>query len=302
MGYPDNLIMIKEKKQGFKLLRGTNGESSLYIDSSRLDESIEFMVTHRVKHIQIDSNQGYTLRNLDFLSRIEDFVEGIVIPDDHYTNLEIVNTLHKLKFLGLGDDKKSKVDLSNFPDLETCAVKHSPRLKGLETCKNLKHLTLSNYKSNSNDLSEFPGLFSLESLFLIQAQLKSLNGIGKLNSLKELKLYGISKLLTIEEIGKLSDALEEIEIENCKNISDFDSISNVTSLKKLIITASGEINTLSFLKCLKNLEFISFVGTNILDGDLSYCSGISYVGFNNKKHYSHSFESFKKLNQNCEII
>jgi hypothetical protein len=291
--------MIKETKEGFKLLRGTNGELSLFIDSSRLDECIEFMISHQFKHIHINSYQGYALRDLDFLSRIDDFVEGIVILEAHHANLEIVNTLHKLKSLGFGDDKKSTVDLSNFPDLENCAVQYSPRLKGLETCKNLKHLTLSNYKSNSNDLSDFPGLFSLESLFLIQAKLKSLDGIGKLNSLKNLSLYGVSKLLTIEDTGKLSNTLEEIEIENCKNIVDFNSISKLTNLKKLIITQSGEIKTLSFLESLKNLDFISFWGTNILDGDLSYCRGISYVGFNNKKHYSSSFESFKKLNQIC---
>jgi hypothetical protein len=43
-----------------------------------------------------------------------------------------------------------------------------------------------------------------------------------------------------------------------------------------------------------NLEFISFVGTNILDGNLHWCKGIGYVGFENKRHYSHKFKDFKK--------
>ena len=36
------------------------------------------------------------------------------------------------------------------------------------------------------------------------------------------------------------------------------------------------------------LQEISFVEINVEDGDLSPCLGLDYVGFFNKRHYSHT--------------
>lgn len=57
-----------------------------------------------------------------------------------------------------------------------------------------------------------------------------------------------------------------------------------------MIGDSAEISTLNFLKGLKKLKHFGFAGTNIKNGDLSPCIGIEHVGFNNKRHYSHTYE------------
>lgn len=275
-------------------MKNPNGFSQLFIDSSRLDECLEYMISHDFKNIIINSYQGFAIKDLIFLSRIDDFVEGIVVSETHFENTEIINTLHKLKFLGITDNKKSVIDLSNFPDLETCAVEYSTRLKGLESSKLLKSLTISHYKSASEDFTNFPQLLSLQSLNIMQAKLSSLNGIEKLMSLEKLMLFGMPKLKTIKNLGALSKTLEQIEIENCKNITDFETLSHLLNLKKLIVLNSGAIKSLNFIKSLKNLDFFSFVGTNVLDGNLSPCIGLKYVGFDNKKHYSHKRDDLRQ--------
>ena len=54
------------------------------------------------------------------------------------------------------------------------------------------------------------------------------------------------------------------------------------------------MKSLAFVKELPHLEFISFWDTNVLDGNIKYCEGINYVGFDNKRHYTHKSEQFKK--------
>jgi hypothetical protein len=284
--------MIKETKEGLKIVTAKDGYEALFIDSSRIDDCIKFLLENNYKSITVNSFQGYSLKDLNFLSRLKDLVESLVIGENKF-DISIINTLHKLRYLGIADNKKDVIDLSNFPDLETLACDFSDRLKGLENASKLRSLTISNYRSKNNSLSKFPALISLEHLNLIKPNINSLHGIEKYTKLKRLEIYGASKLEDIVDISNIK-SLEQISIEKSKNIKDYETLKDLSNLKKIMITESGDIKNLAFVRTLHNLEFISFWGTNVLDGNISYCEGINYVGFDNKKHYSHKSEQFKK--------
>ena len=113
---------------------------------------------------------------------------------------------------------------------------------------------------------------------------------GWLDSQSESTLIAAAQEEFSQGIRYLVVNLEEIQIEKCKKIGDFEVLGKVKSLKKIILSESGEIKTLSFVKELNRIEFISFWGTNVLDGNINYCEGINYVGFDNKKHYTHKME------------
>ncbi|MFZ1699393.1 MAG: hypothetical protein WBO10_08585 [Pyrinomonadaceae bacterium] len=83
-----------------------------------------------------------------------------------------------------------------------------------------------------------------------------------------------------------------IEIDECKKIENYVVMGDLENLERLLIIKSGPIASLDFLKSLYKLDFFSFGGTNIANGDLSPCLGIRYVGFDDKKHYSHKFRDF----------
>jgi hypothetical protein len=286
---------IMKTKERFKIEQDIQGRDVFFIESARIEESIKYLRDKGLKNIIINSFYGYHADNLNFLSKLENFIEGLTIVDGHY-NLKIINNLHCLRILGLADNGKDIIDLSNFPDLEECAVEYSPRLEGLQTCKNLLELNLTNYNSSNKDFSDYHHLEKLKKLMLIQPKITSLEGIGTLTNLRTLDFFRATKLETIYSIKELKDTLEEVQFESCRKITDFESLAELKNLKKLVISKSGEIKSLSFLKSLKKLEFISFWGTNVLDGDLSYCIGVDYVGFDNKKHYSHKVEQFAKKN------
>jgi hypothetical protein len=86
--------------------------------------------------------------------------------------------------------------------------------------------------------------------------------------------------------------LTEILFDNCKAIEEIEILGELENLYWLKMIDLGEIKSLSFIKKIKSLRKISFVDTNILDGDLSYCKGLEYVGFLDKKHYSHKNSEF----------
>jgi len=279
-------------RQNFKVEKDVEGRDVFFMDSYRIDESINFIRRNNLRNILVTRFYGYKCKDLSFLLRLKDFIEGLTILDDCY-DLVDVNSLGNLKTLGFADNKKDVIDLSNFPNLKRCAVEYSPRLKGLSSCANLSSLTLSNYKSESDDLSVFPKLKKLTRLMLVKPKVSELAGIGRLANLKALSIFRGSELKEIYALKDLSKTLEEVEFDSSKKINDYHSLGKVRNLRKIIIFKSGEIQSLEFVKDLKKLEFISFVGTNIVSGDLTPCVGIKYVGFDNKRHYSHRPGDFR---------
>lgn len=284
--------MIKEI-DGFKFQLGIDGSKKLIIESSKLDACIKYVLEGNIKAITINYFNGYELSDINFLSSLSNVLEGLHLPETKFNNL-VINTLHKLKYLGFADNKKDIIDLSNFPNLESLACDYSIRLKNLEACKNLKYLTLTGYKSKSKDLSDLPLFENLLELSLFKPDITSLNGIERFSNLEKLEIYSGSKLETISSIRTLSNNLSEIQVIQSKRIKDMEIIGELQSLKKIILSESGEIKSLAFIKRLPLLEFISFWGTNVLDGNIKYCEGLNYVGFDNKRHYTHKAEQFKK--------
>ncbi|HEX8575714.1 MAG TPA: hypothetical protein VF677_05425 [Flavobacterium sp.] len=285
--------MKPEIINGFKFQKDIDGSKKLIIESSKLDECIKYVLDGNIKSITINYFQGYELPDIDFLYKLSNVLEGLHLPETKF-DIKVLNSLHNLKYLGFADNKKDVVDLSSFPNLESLACDHSSRLRGLDTCKKLKSLALTGYKSQSKGLSELPSFSVLQELYLFKADIANLQGVERYGTLKKIALFGASKLETVAALKPLYDSLEEIQIEQCKKINDFEIIGKIKSLKKIILSESGAIKSLVFLEELPRLEFISFWGTNVLDGEIKYCEGISYVGFDNKKHYTHKSEQFKK--------
>lgn len=281
--------MIETTLEGHKILIGTGGIKFFIFDSDRIHEGIEYIRQRNLRYVEINSFIGFKGIDLSFLRELSDFVEGITIPENYY-DISVLNELHKLDFLGFADNKKTTIDLSNFPNLKTLACQFSKRLISLERCEQLENLTVTGFKSHDKTLSEIPPLSSLKRLDLFVTNINSLIGIGNFPHLEELTLFKATRLEDISALKDIKDTLTMIEFDSCRRIRNFDVLGDLTNLKKLIIGSSGSIPSLSFVTSLTNLEFLSFVGTNVLDGDLSPTIGLKYVGFENKRHYSHTFE------------
>ncbi|HHV64189.1 MAG TPA: leucine-rich repeat domain-containing protein [Peptococcaceae bacterium] len=278
-------------KEGFKTAKGIDGSIRLLFDSSRAKECCDFAIENNIDIISLYP-EVYTAKDLDPIYPISKFIKGLLLDDKvNYGNLSL---FYNLAFLSVPDNGNDTVDLSSFPKLKMLACKYSQRLQGLESCSNLKSLTVSNYKSKTKDLFDLPSLNNLEYLSLIKTEITTLQGVERHSNLKKLEIFSAPKLETIAPLQALSNSLEEIQIEQCKKINDYEILGKVKSLKKIILSDSGEIKSLAFVKGLPRLEFISFWRTNVLDGNIKYCEGINYVGFDSRKHYTHKSEQFKK--------
>lgn len=285
--------MIETTPEGHKILIGTGGVKFFIFNSDRIHEGIRYIRQRNLRYVEINSFIGFKGTDISFLKELSDFVEGITVPEPRY-DISVLNDLHRLDFLGFADNKKTVIDLSNFPNLTTLACEFTPRVLSLESCEQLRNLTLTRYKSSDKTLERISPLSSLITLNLFVTNIFSLAGIGRFPLLKELTLFRANRLEDISALRDIKNTLTMIEFDSCKRISNYEVLGELTNLKRLLIGSSAAIKSLSFVRSLENLEFLSFMGTNVVDGDLSPTIGLGYVGFENKRHYSHKFEEISR--------
>lgn len=267
-------------------------EETVYINDKYLDECIEYINKHRVKSLNI-TNEHYKREDINFLFQCN-HIEYLSIHGEYLKDISGIYSLKNLKGLGITSTNLD-IDLSHLNTLESLTLSWNKKFKNINQLSNLKGLYIWNYNPKNKNLEDFKELKNLESLLLAQCRIESLQGIQHLNTLSSLEIAYLRSLKSLKGLGNLDVSLKFLKIEACKNIQDISDISLLTNLEKLSLTKCGELTSINFIRNLKKLTGFSFLGTNVLDGDISPCTRLKQVYFTNKKHYSHKEKDFIKF-------
>lgn len=287
------LYMKIEKVSGFNFKKIGNTINSLLIESNNISKTIEFIKANKIKSIELNSQWGYKYKNIDFIKDVATEVEDVTIVDDSINLLQL-STLKNLKKNFIGGENKSHIDFNWFKKLEYCNVSWHNGLENLNECPKLSELVLRKYLHTDNNFKLISELNNLIKLSFIQAKFSDLEFLRFFQKLKGFEIYYIKDLKSISGLEYLSKTLDKLIIENCKKIESYDSIKKLIHLTYLGLNDSSDIESLEVIKKLKYLKHLSFMGTKVIDGDLTNCIGIEYVGFDDKKHYSHQWKDIMK--------
>ena len=121
------------------------------------------------------------------------------------------------------------------------------------------------------------------------ANIIDFRGIDRYINLKRLELHYCTKLESDLGLSSLKESLEFLHINQSKKFVPTNELYQLKELKVLCMNSCGPVNNLKFLSNFPKLIDFRFVGTNIIDGDLSPIlehPTIRTVGFLNKKHYN----------------
>ena len=263
-----------------------------------LGSDIEFVMNYatqnKIKGLIISYDRGFRNTTIEFLKNYT-FIENLIIQ--YYGNIDLngIHYLRNLKKLALNiiANDNQLIDFSCFPNLETCFFDWRPKAKSIFNCKTLKDLRISKFrKENLEDLQE---LSNLEALTITSSPIKYLKGIENLK-ISRLRLYYLTKLENLNYIEGLAEYIKELDIHACKKIKNIQQIASLTNLEMLGLNNCGEIDNIKPIKNLKKLYRFNFrESTNILDGDVTPCFDLKDVAFQNRKHYTHTYEEINKV-------
>ena len=275
---------------GFRVISSIEG-NLLEVESDRLEDCMEYAIRKKISKIFIHGGEKYKVEDIDFLRKY-DFITHLTVSEGLIDiDISAVHYLHKLKYLSLSNGKQG-IDFTNFPLLEEASIDWNNKVININQCMKLKELQLWKYKPASRGFLELLGLNNLESLQITQSSIESFSGLERLTCLNRFEGYYLSKLTSLDGLENLK-SLKTLVIENCKKIKNYEStLGKLFELEKLILSNCGELDSIEFVKRIPNLKFFSFVGTNVKNGDLLALKEkkMDFVGFDNKRHYSHKMK------------
>ncbi len=200
------------------------------------------------------------------------------VPDD-----EQIEWLLQTEYLTIYNSSinsfKCLVPMQKLNGIQCNTMPFLTSLEELPLVQQLQYFRLSASKVTSFlPIGEMKNIFSLE---LLDNPVKNLDGLEKLNTLKELTLSekGISDFSPLKNLP----VLEQLTLTEMQ-IADFSALQTITSLKWLIVERMA-LPSFSFLKNLQNLEklFCESVSIGTVEGlselsnlktlNLNYCTG-----------------------------
>lgn len=175
------------------------------------------------------------------------------------------------------------IDYSKIKGLERLCISGKGH-KNLNCIDTLKSLRISGYKQL--DLSELFSSTVLDTLSMIQCNIKSLDGIQRSSKMQCLYLDYNRSLLDISALKYVKHTLKSLRILNSPKITDFSVLEELEELETLVLFGSNTLPNLDFIPKLKNLKTFAF-NMNVENGDLTPCLNLRYaLSERNRKHYN----------------
>jgi hypothetical protein len=292
---------------GSRFIDGLSREHIVF-EETRLDECIEYINSKEIKHVLV-SMEHEVLNNINFVTKCPN-IESLGITSPFIQDYSPVYSLKNLKSLSIDRSpikipgirlSNAKLDLSQITSLEEFGAYTYKNIINLDKCMYLKRLSLTYYYPQIKNTEELSSLENLESLIIIKSNIGSFKGLGDLKKLHKIDLSYLSNLYHLDELDKISDNLLALRFDGCKRINNYEYVTKLRELQSLSFNNCGEILSIGFIRQMPKLKAFVFVGTNVLDGDISPCIGLDYVAFSNKRHYSHKESNFPRDNVSSEI-
>lgn len=269
------------------------------------DEQISYINQNRIEKAMIIAE------DISFITKCPTLKHLRIIPPDDTKDGFDYSPLYEMPQIksvslktvyGFKEKHYSSVDCARIRGLESIHITDDG-FKNYKQIRTLKDLGLANYKEM--DLTNAFCSPELDSLFIITSKIKSIEGIQSAPKMQCLYLYYNRSLRDISALKNVSQTLRALRIENCPKIEDFSVLAELDQLELLELSGSNELESLNFLKEMKNLKTLVF-SMNVKDGDLTPCLGLSYVySDRNRRHYNLKNDELPKIkyvrgNENIE--
>lgn len=202
------------------------------------------------------------------------------------SDISLYENIDKVKLTHL-DPSGSKIDWDIINKITSLQHLYLYEAKGfcLDKIPNLTNLKEINVRLT--DIHNFDGIEryqDLESIVLFYAKkFDSIKGVSKLPKLKQVFMSNLPKLMDVSEFGQCKN-LEILELETLKNADCSTLASN--SIVRLSMNKCKEVESLRFINNMITLKELVFLDTNVVDGDITPCMKLDWVGTMDKRHYN----------------
>jgi protein phosphatase 1 regulatory subunit 7 len=215
-----------------------------------------------------------------------------VLNTDQIVDWKLLTENHCLQFLDL-ECEDPMIDLSSQHQLRSLSLIWGSKIILPPPSDALQSLMLRGYSPNCEDLSTLGEYTGIEHLSISQGRLKSLNGVQMFPNLKSLCVRYEKRLHSVSDL--VESRVECAVFDHCPKLVNIEVLSRCRELKELFYLKCPPLEGIGFLNEMEKLKVFTFTGTNILNGNLRPLFRLEYSGFDDRKHYSHSYDQVRAI-------
>lgn len=242
---------------------------------------------------------GLRVSGVSDLSFLKDFpdLRYLEIVDQKNVNTRHLDGLENLRGLRL-HSPGAGVDFACFPQLEVFVGDWHVDNCNVDRSRELRRLWVRHFRPRSLDLSDLANSVRLEELKIIQTTITSLAGLKTLEDLRYLTIEYAPKLESLDALRDGHPEIRELSLSKAKGIPSYLPIASIHHLRRLQLTACAPMPDLKWVRGLNDLDFFSFVETNVANNDLSpllELPKLQYAGTMNKRAYNYTSQALNEL-------
>ena len=213
---------------------------------------------------------GLRTEGVDDLAFLKDFpsLRYLEIAGPAPTDLRPLESLSNLRGLMI-ESPPCGLDFACFPQLEVFTGSWHSENRGVAAARELRRLHIGKYVAKTRDFSALAGSIRLEELHLTQTPIQSLDGLQTLEDLRYLDLAYAPKLSSLEAFTNGGDGLREIAFQKLPAIASYQPLAALHRLRRLKLSSCAPMPDLRLTEPLRQLDFFTFVETNVIDGDMT---------------------------------
>lgn len=282
------------EKDGFDFIDDVYGNpEALIVKGLNLNEEVRYINENNIKSVYLTYFKSKAITDLDFFKETS-FIEKINLNDMDIDYSGLYH-LHNLKHALLSiKNKRQYLDYSIFKNLEYLSIDWYTQFPDFTKNVKLKKLAISKFKPKSKSFIELKLPDRLQNLEITESNVLDFNGLELANLIK-FEGYYCNCLQSFEGIKGIKKSLKTLILDYCPKLKDYDDLEQLKQIEKLILGDCGEISDLEFISKMPNLNFFSFVNTNVKNGNLKLLKQkkFSYLAFDDKRHYSNKLKEFR---------
>ena len=258
------------EKNGLKLYTDTTNKISEASITNFSDEIKAELQLYNLNKLTVDSTD--CIDDFSVIVRLKTLSSLIIRFDYKTIDISFVNEMPNLKELG------SPKFIGSITNKNITSIGYKWHKKSdISQCSNLQSIDIHNCSDLASFFKQIDNLQFLKRVSFFRLTASSIPLCRLNTNIEELTFSYCPKLQTLDNLGNTLPKVTKMTIENCKNVCNYEALSEFKDLQKLSIFDSSPISDISFLTNLKKLTHIRIGKTQITAKNKDFLNNIKNV-------------------------
>lgn len=210
-----------------------DGKKQLGIDSNNISGCIKEYKSGKYDGVFGSADFGFKEDNFDFLHELSN-VKKIWFNDVNLKNIEGVYSLNSLEYFGVHGKRKG-INFALLENLTQISTDWISKDEKMDSCNHIENFYFWHHKPKEKSFENYTFPNCSNTVHLNWSNVYDLTTVNALKGMKRLEIHRCRNLVSLKGLENYSDTLEEIFVDTCGKLTEYNFIRDFPQLKLAVV-------------------------------------------------------------------